>query len=261
MKKISILIPTYNSPHSLDLLIHSLLEGAHSIENIEILVGVDGTQEKNQWVIDKYKGNSTVKWLLLEENVGLATNTNLLVYNAINELVLILNDDNVAPRNFDYHLLQDWSENIVLTPNQIEPFPSIFPQFNIMNLGRDPKTFNLENFQDYAQAIHQPYIDNTGSTLPIFMSKQDYLRVGGWDPQYGKRGLVTDWDFFLKCTLSGMVMKRTYGTHFYHFVSLTGISPQQKADRRFEEGDAHEFSKYKWGSYIKNNPVNNLKYL
>ena len=36
-------------------------------------------------------------------------------------------------------------------------------------------------------------MDETGSTLPIFMNKYDFLRVGGWDENY-KDGMVADWD-------------------------------------------------------------------
>ena len=39
--------------------------------------------------------------------------------------------------------------------------------------------------------------DGFGSTLPIFMSKLDYLKIGGWDENY-ELGMVADWDFFFK---------------------------------------------------------------
>ena len=42
---ISVLIPTYNSVDSLDLLIRSLVEGADDISQVEIIVGIDGTED------------------------------------------------------------------------------------------------------------------------------------------------------------------------------------------------------------------------
>jgi hypothetical protein len=88
------------------------------------------------------------------------------------------------------------------------------------------------------------------------MSKQDYLTVNGWDENY-PMGMVSDWDFFLKCTRAGYQMVRTYHTHFYHFasVSVNGEKRQQA------EQQAHQWARYKWGKFIKNNPENNLKYL
>ena len=88
------------------------------------------------------------------------------------------------------------------------------------------------------------------------MSKTDYLRVGGWDENY-QDGMVADWDFFLKCQLSGLKMLRTYNSHFYHFASVS-VNGEK---RRNAEVQGHEYVKYKWGCYIKHNPTNNLKFL
>jgi len=88
------------------------------------------------------------------------------------------------------------------------------------------------------------------------MSKIDYLKVGGWDENY-EQGMVADWDFFLKCQLSGLKMLRTYNCHFYHFASVS-VNGEK---RRQAEINGHEYARYKWGSYIKNDPQTNLKYL
>ena len=88
------------------------------------------------------------------------------------------------------------------------------------------------------------------------MSKTDYLRIGGWDENY-EMGMVADWDFFLKCQLSGLKMIRSYNCHFYHFasVSVNGEKRQQA------ESSGHEYAKYKWGAYIKHDPVSNIKFI
>jgi hypothetical protein len=88
------------------------------------------------------------------------------------------------------------------------------------------------------------------------MSKMDYLRIGGWDENY-ELGMVADWDFFLKCQLSGLKMIRNWNLHFYHFaqVSTNGEKRQQA------EQAGHEYAKYKWGEYIKHNAENNLKFI
>lgn len=256
---ISVIIPTHKSPEALDLCLHSAIEGQQGRNN-EIIVVVDGFYDLNKTVLEKHKDYINI--LNLEENVGLCRATNLGVYNASCDNILIVNDDNVFPRNWDMILLEDYKPNMLLTPNQVEPYPSMFPQFVIEDLGRDPKTFDLEKFWlfDYHVASGDK-LDDTGSTLPIFMSKIDYLRVGGWDETY-PQGLVADWDFFLKCQLSGMKMLRTYNCHFYHFVSLsTNKTPEQQLKRQQDEQFGHEYAKYKWGHHIKHNPTTNLKYL
>jgi hypothetical protein len=114
----------------------------------------------------------------------------------------------------------------------------------------------LEGYWQAEEYLRGHPVDETGSTLPIFMSKIDYLRVGGWDENY-EFGLVADWDFFLKCQLSGLKMLRTYNCHFYHFASVSvNGEKRQKA-----EIEGHEYAKYKWGTYIKHDPQTNLKFL
>ena len=254
---ISVIIPTFKSPDALNLCLESAIEG-QSNQN-QIIVVVDGHYDVNKEVLEKWEEHINI--LNLEENVGLCRGTNLGVYNAIHDKILIVNDDNVFPTNWDVILEEDWEEETVLAPNQIEPYPSMFPQFQIEDLGRTIEDFDLEKWWEYENQTSKDKIEETGSTLPIFMSKKDYLRVGGWDENY-ELGVVADWDFFLKCQLSGLKMMRTYRCHFYHFVSLsTKKTEQQQQERRDCEMRAHTFAKYKWGSYIKHDPTNNLKFL
>ena len=250
---ISVIIPTYKSPEMLDLCLRSCIEG--QVNENQIIVVVDGFYDVNKEVLEKY--SKSIEILTLEENVGLCRGTNLGVYNAKYERILIINDDNVFPQFWDKTLNYDFQTNSVISPNQIEPTPSMFSQFTIEDLGRDAKTFDLDKFWQFDYHVASgDKVDETGSTLPIFMSKVDYLRVGGWDENYDS-GMVADWDFFLKCQLSGLKMLRTYNCHFYHFasVSVNGEKRQQA------ERNGHEYAKYKWGSYIKHNPTNNLKFL
>jgi GT2 family glycosyltransferase len=249
---ISVVIPTYKSPEALDLCLRSAIEGQSSIN--QIIVVVDGFYDLNKEVLEKWADHIDV--LNLEENVGLCRGTNLGVYNTQHDKILIVNDDNVFPKGWDAELLKSYTPNSVISPNQIEPIPSMFKQFHIRDCGRDPETFSLENYWKYEEPLRGHPIDETGSTLPIFMSKIDYLKVGGWDENY-EQGMVADWDFFLKCQLAGLKMLRVYNCHFYHFasVSVNGEKRQQA------ERNGHEYAKYKWGNYIQHDPKTNLKYV
>ena len=248
----SVIIPTYKSPEVLDVCLKSAINGQKL--NNQIIVVVDGFYEVNKEVLDKYK--DSIEILVLEENVGLCRATNLGVYNAKFDKILIVNDDNVFPEAWDQVLLEEYKPGYVLTPNQIEPTPSIFRQFNIKDLSRDPKTFNINDFWEYEFEVTEDKIEETGSTLPIFMNKYDYIRLGGWDENY-EAGMVADWDFFLKCALSDLKMIRTYNCHFYHFASIsTNGEKRQQAEQK-----GHEYAKYKWGSHIYSHPETNLKFI
>ena len=169
---ISVIIPTYKSPEALDLCLTSAIKGQQNRKN-QIIVVVDGFYDLNKEVLKKHSEHIDV--LNLEENVGTVRGTNLGVYNAQHDKILIVNDDNVFPENWDLSLLESHQPNSVISPNQIEPYPSMFPQFIIKDLGRDPKTFDLKKFWlfDY-HVVSRDKIDETGSTFPFFMSKVDY---------------------------------------------------------------------------------------
>lgn len=252
---ISVIIPTYKEPEVLDICLRSAIEG--QTNDNQIIVVVDGYYDINKAVLEKHKNKINI--LDLEENQGLCRATNLGVYNAYNELILIVNDDNIFPYHWDTHLEEKYQPNMVIAPNQIEPIPSMFKQFHIKDLGRDPKIFDLKAFWEYESSVNDDKVEENGSTLPIFMAKNDYLKVGGWD-EYYEMGLVSDWDFFLKCNLSGLKMMRTYNCHFYHFVSVsTTITPEKQLERQQSEQKGHEYAKYKWGTYIKHNQNDNSK--
>lgn len=255
---ISVIIPTYKSPQTLDLCLRSAIQGQVNVN--QIIVVVDGFYDLNKEVLSKWKEH--IELLILQDNVGLCKGTNLGVYNATHDKILIVNDDNVFPSGWDETLEAEWQPGTVLAPNQIEPIPSMFTHFHIQDLGRDPQTFNLENFWKYEKnSVALDKMDECGSTLPIFMNKLDYLAVGGWDENYDL-GVVADWDFFLKCQLSGLVMMRTYAANFYHFVSLsTNDTPDNTKKRQLAEEAGHGYAYYKWGSYIKHDPKTNLKYI
>ena len=254
---ISVLIPTYREPEVLDICLRSAIEGQY--HNNQIIVVVDGFYEINKDVLDKYKDD--IQILDLGENAGLCRATNLGVYNAEFDKILIVNDDNVFPKYWDVGLLGAYVDNAVISPNQIEPTPSMFKQFWIKDLGRDPKTFDLTSFWNYESILPKKSSEETGSTLPIFMSKTDYMRVGGWDESY-PGAWVVDWDFFLKCELSGMKMIRTYSCYFYHFVSVgTESTPTEKQVKQQKEQACHEYFNYKWGQPAQHNPINNSKLL
>ena len=254
---ISVIIPTYKEPEALDICLKSAITGQKNKN--QIIVVVDGFFDLNKEVLEKWAKHIDV--LNIEENVGLIRAMNLGVYNAEFDKVLMVNDDNVFPEAWDQDLLEQYKPGSVLTPNQIEPTPSMFKQFHIKDLGRDPKTFNINDFWEYEFGIAEDKLEETGSTFPFLIAKTDYLRVGGLDETY-PGAWVVDWDFFLKCELSGMKMLRTYACNFYHFVSLgTTPTPEKVAEKAIKEQASHEYFKYKWGQYAKHNVETNSKFI
>ena len=251
---ISVIIPTYKEPEYLDLCLKSCFEG--QVNNNEIIVVVDGYYELNKPILDKYP---KVNVLDLGSNQGLSVATNWGVYNATSDYILVVNDDNVFPKDWDVDLLTHLKKGRVISLNQIEPNPSMFRQFHIKDLGKSPDEFSIEKFWEYEESLNKES-DGTGSTLPFAMYKYDYLAVGGWDVMYPSPHVV-DWDFFLKCEYLGMEMLRIY-KHFYHFAGVaTRKTPQQSSQSTVKEQQAHLFFTNKWNQQAQHNPESNSKLL
>ena len=250
----SVIIPTYKEPEYLDLCLKSAFEG--QVNDNEIIVIVDGFLELNQPILDKYPD---VVVLDLGTNQGLSVATNWGVYNATHDYILVVNDDNVFPRNWDYKLNQFKQKGIVVSANQIEPNPSMFPQFIIKDLGKSPEEFDLKTYWEFEDTQYKQ-AELNGSTLPFMMNKYDYLAVGGWDIMYPSPHVV-DWDFFLKCEYVGYSMKRAY-VNFYHFAgAATRKTHEQSAESTRKEQIAHQFFATKWDDRAEHSMVNNSKLL
>ena len=259
---ISVIIPTYKEPEHLDLCLKSLFFSPTSKKNLEVIVVVDGFYDLNKKILDKYtKSKDNVRILNLPHNQGLSVATNLGVYNAQYDTILIVNDDNVFPSNWDAVIGQELAPKSVLTLNQIEPKPSMFPQFVVKDFGVDPKGFDLSGFQKEELSLRKEVISEEGSTLPFAMNKYDYMALGGWDELYPSPHVV-DWDFFLKCEYWGLKMQRTYNCNFYHFAgAATRKTPEESQESSKKEAMAHGFFNNKWGCPAHHNPVNNSKML
>jgi glycosyltransferase involved in cell wall biosynthesis len=270
---LSIIIPTYQAPEYLDLCLHSIFHSDCTYYTFEVIVVVDGYESINREVLDKYK--DFIRTEIFNTNFGLAVATNFGVYSAQGEYILVVNDDNVFPFNWQLLIskmkeleqspLSYTGRHIVLSPNQIEPEPSMFKQFVIKDFGRNVSQFKYQDYQDEALILGQKLSNNrvteTGSTLPFMMTKKSFLLVGGWDVLYSSPHVV-DWDFFLKCTELNYVMLRHHDVLFYHFAGAsTRRSPEEDAAATAKEIKAHKFAMVKWGTNIKHDPNTNIKFL
>jgi len=255
---ISAIIPTYNAPDALDLCLRSAIEGQRN--NNQILVISNGNYDKHGHILEKHKEYITL--INLDKNVGTCKANNLGAFHAHFDRLLFLNDDNVFPKDWDLKLEHFPKQNTVVAPNQIEPYDSMFKQFVIKDLGRDPKSFDLESFWEEESKISSTELEPTGNTFPILINKLDFQKVGGFDDMYpSPSGFVSDWDFFMKCEMNNMRMLRLYYCHFYHFVSTSAKSKENLIKSQEYERNCHEYFKIKWGSYAEHNPENNSKML
>lgn len=249
---ISIVIPTYTAVDYLALALESITQNQFCSKN-EIVVVVDGTFEKTaiKSVLETYKKRLNLKVVIFDENKGFAFALNFGFFNSSFPLVLAINDDNIMPKDFDKILVEeyeqfekDWGYTCCLSPNQIEPRPSIFKPFIINSFGEEAQYFDLERFttEELGYRSSGPHKFMEGWTFPFFISKNQYLAVGGFDILYPGNH-VSDWDFFTKLDIHKIPSIRTGACNFYHF----GSKSARTSNSYQQEIEAHAFFEYKWG--------------
>lgn len=250
---ISVILPTYRNPKYLDLCLKSIIRG--QTNQNEIIVVLDGYAEESEEVINKYKGINVIAF---PENKGMQHALNVGVWNATNEQIFIINDDNVFPPNWDKRLETQYSPNEVLTVNQIEPIgPGMF-HFPVMDCGQTVDTFDMEKFVDAEQHLCRNTKTPDGNIFPFLINKKWYMAVGGFDTFYNSPNLC-DWDYFAKLELlPHLTRSRTHFLHLYHFGSVATKKNAESQQFKEREQFAMQQYYYKW-RFPPQNGENNLK--
>jgi glycosyltransferase involved in cell wall biosynthesis len=216
---------------------------------------LDGYVEENAEVIEKYP---TISWLTFEENQGMQTAINYGVWQASNEKLLIINDDNVFPNNWDVRIEEQYDANVVMTINQIEPTgPGMF-NFPVIDCGHTVETFDMEKFLFADSKLSTDRITADGNIFPFLINKRWFMAVGGFDTFYNSPNLC-DWDFFAKLELIPTIKHaRMHHTHVYHFGSVSTKKNAESESFKLREKMAWQQYEYKW-NFSPHNGLNNTK--
>lgn len=238
---ISVIIPTYRNPKYLDLCLQSLING--QVNTNQIIVVLDGYADESLSVLEKYKG---IEILDLEQNRGMQTAINVGVWNANSEKILIINDDNVFPPEWDVRIEEHYHPNTIITVNQIEPTgPGMF-NFPVVDCGHTVETFDMEKFSISDKQLSSNKITKDGNIFPFLINKKWFMAVGGFDTWYNSPNLC-DWDFFAKLELIPTIgHMRIHNVHLYHFGSVATKKNAESEKFKAREQHAIEQYMYKW---------------
>ena len=224
---ISVIIPSYRSPECLDICLQSALDNQQNSN--EIICVIDGFVEESSHVMEKYKDR--VGFVPSEKNQGMQHSLNVGVWNATNEKILIVNDDNVFPKDWDV-ILESEDGKTIITPNQIERAPSIF-NFETADFG-GVEDFDLNKFTAFEPKYRKQELTDDGEIFPFYMSKTDYMMVG-------------------------KTFKRSRKLNFYHFGSVATKNGKEGERFKASEQSAANIFKYKWGIDPIRHPNNSHK--
>lgn len=252
--KISIVIPVFRQVDTrfTELCIESIRE--NSKEHHEIIVVVNpgtNTDAYNHLDADIIGG-------IEEQGQGHANN--LGIGNATNEWIMIADNDNVFPPNWEKGL-ELLESDMVLTFNSMEPIQGA-PGFIYNDCG-DIKNFNKEKFYtDAVEMAEEKFMP--GTTYPFIIEKKHLNTIENFDVNFDPWGSGIDSDIRYKMMLFGLDLKRYFGVLVYHFSQQIAwkfgtdeeITPYLNANRRYFETkwDLAQFSSPQiWYSEFKIN--------
>jgi GT2 family glycosyltransferase len=255
---ISVVIITHQNPEYVRLCLRSLYTHQDKIGHQVVLV-VDGPDPATEALVEQEY--PLVDMVVFPENKGQTIAHNTGVTLATNDRILVVNDDNVFPPHWDTSLSAAFKPDHVLAPNQIEPRPSIFPDFIIKDFGITADTFDFDAYAKFADIISRNawQYSKAGQTWPLFMEKKWYMILNGIDNQFPSPA-VADWDFFLRAELAGLTCLRITNTVFYHFASVSAKkTPESLFRHQSAELQSFEYFEWKWGYLPRRNEVNSAK--
>ena len=98
MPKISIIVPVYNVEKYIDKCLKSLVH--QTLQDIEIIIVNDGTQDKSEEIIEKYvRGNQNKIKYYEKSNGGLSSARNYGLEYATGEYIAFLDSDDYVESN------------------------------------------------------------------------------------------------------------------------------------------------------------------
>jgi len=94
----SIIIPVYNRPDEMDELLLSLSQQTYT-KAFEVVVVEDGSTQKSDLIVEKYRNKLSLKYLL-KPNTGAGLSRNFGMKNARGNYFIILDSDVILPRTY-----------------------------------------------------------------------------------------------------------------------------------------------------------------
>jgi glycosyltransferase involved in cell wall biosynthesis len=94
----SIIIPVYNRPNEIDELLESLTE-QDFLDDYEILIIEDGSTEKSDLIVEKYKNQLNLKYFF-KENSGAGQSRNFGMQKGLGNYFIILDSDVILPNTY-----------------------------------------------------------------------------------------------------------------------------------------------------------------
>lgn len=188
MKKISVVIPTYNRAKQIKQAIHSVL--SQTYHNFEILVVDDGSTDETENIVNSIQDKRVRYIKLLENSGGPAFPRNVGAEKATGPVVAFLDSDD---RWLEYkleHQMRFWERH----PEYSMIYCPYFMCKGDKVIGITPGE-NIEREQLSGDILLPLLKRNTVGAPTMMIRKENFYQCGGYDTSYR---CLEDWEFVLR---------------------------------------------------------------
>jgi GT2 family glycosyltransferase len=235
--KVSVIIPTLEKNKEYARL---CIESLRATVDWDIFVASNGGHHYNMSDIPSI----TSRLHSRQQGQGIAVNRAAQVIAPDTDYILISNDD--------MYYAPGWNKNLdftypVFSPNLLEPStgPGSAPPFNTVDGGLDLDTFNRELVDKTVAGLVDSEDDyEEGYNFPVFIRKDVWDSIGGYDPAYDPWGSNGDTDLQAKIHLAGIQTMRARNVVVYHFGNKSGTFDGTHQDEWQRNWD---YFTQKWG--------------
>ncbi len=266
MKKISLIIPSYNTEKHL---INTYNSVRKYYKDIEMVIINDGSTDNTSEWLEALKDDNVIK-INSKERKGHTFFYDEGMRQATNEIVGIMHSDMIIGPLYIENMLKHLERGKVVCATRIEP--PIHPAGKekiVMDFGMDHNDLKLDEFEKFCNEKSNEFknITTKGIFAPWVLYKEDHFAIGGHDQTFAPYG-YEDSDIFNRWILAGYEMVQSRDAFVYHLTCRghrwnKGVGIVND-DYESTMGRCRMDFIRKWGDWIRNDeyqfPIINPKY-
>lgn len=256
------------------LLIRSLQENTDFARH-EVLIFIDSDNQNTYeelLTLQANLPNLKIYRNTSEFPIGTQRNVSIMFNKAKNDIVCYLQSDMVVGKDFDKHIVDNITEDIILSCARIEPpLHPESPEKIVKDFGLTPDTFDSNAFNTFVNELQtqkRPILNVYFAPFAIY--KNAWIeRLGGFDTQF--RCSREDSDITIRMKLAGITPVQTWNACVYHFTCVSSrgdnwFAKTAEADYKNllqAQADIQEMKRFirKWGYFGHSpKPVYDISY-
>ena len=215
--KISIIVPIYNAYEETKKCIESIFK--YSNTNFELILINDKSTDKRIYeLFNVYEGNSNVKIIHNDVNVGFVSSANIGLKNSDYDVILLNSDTIVTPKWIQKLIIAAYSDKKIAT---VTPFSNNAGVFSVPFGNKEnviPEDLGINGVSNIVEkSSNHVYLRvPTGNGFCMYIKREAINSVGYFDEKTFGRGYGEENDFCMRAIENGWVNIIDDSTYIFH---------------------------------------------